>query len=496
MYSLQFINFDDPQGDNVLHGVEWFDRNSFSLDPRAISGVDFHSLESRLLRFETEADSWITSNLLGAVGTNVIGKIQYYRIAVKVFDNGVEEGVFYIRKDGVVPTVSSNIVSITARDILGLLIDYNGEASLNSNEDYTHYGLLEDMIRESLRVMANGTNPNSTPFNISINRLYNPVSSGIGYPVNGESILSTGYNSWNIGNPPTVIYEEEPALIYSHKFVLVDGVPPTGSIIAGAVKYWRGIYKPSGGTTWRRWEKIDLIYTNITNSIDVEIISEMHETRTVTTTSLSEAQISVLYNENWLDLGYPTTSTSTVDFGDDTYYYESDPLFGTDDILRMTGTQELVTVRIIANDENGETGYYNYWSLISGLLFMNNLALYTGKDGSVNIIQKTTAVEGLVTVIPREIQHDVTIPKILVPSVDYKSKLSFLQNSEIWTPSIQAYYETLLSEIEDEYNGEIETSAFLEFLTPFNAIDKNFVVISIGKDANGDFYQIKGWNKI
>jgi hypothetical protein len=249
MYTLEFVAFDDPQGSNVLHTVEWYDRDSFNLDPRAISGVDFHALESRLLYFETEADSWMNSNLLTTLGTNVIGKVKYYRLAIIVYDNGAREGVFYIRKDGVSHDEASNIISITARDIIGLLIDYTGEISLDSNTEYTHNILLSDMIRGSLRDMANGTDPTTTPFNVAINTLYSPTSSGVGYPLVSEPVLSTGYNSWTMGDPPSVTYEEEPALIYSNKFVVLSGVAPTGFIIAGAVKYWRGIYKPSGGTT-------------------------------------------------------------------------------------------------------------------------------------------------------------------------------------------------------------------------------------------------------
>lgn len=483
MYTMEFVNWDDPAGNNVLHSVEWYDKDSFSLDPRAISGVDFHSLEARLLKFETSQSEWIKSNLMAHVGANVIGRIKYYLYAIKVFDNGVEEGVFYIRKDGVNPDEASGLIEITARDITGLLMDYEGEFIFVGDATDNHYDRLLDLIRRSLTTMGGGGDIQNNPFNISIDTLYDPLASGIGYPLDFQELYNIPWDDWVLNENQLPIWARgKVSLVRSFYFVKeIDN-----ELQFGALRYYHGIEQESAISPFRRYEYLIYNYGKVTNTIDISEIEEYSNEQITNSLELSQAEKYGLYIQEWTDKGRPEGANYFLQYFDDQYFMEYEE---GNAVLRVTGTQELTTLVF-------EPGIYSYWALIKGLLFMNNLAIIAEANGNVSIRQKSTAITEQGSQIKREVFHDVDPSKIIIPSVDYNSILGFLKNKSVWTPAIQAYYDDVLVDLEDELTCEVETSVELNFMRPFFAFGKPWVVVSLGKDSTGDFYQVKAWNQL
>ena len=497
-WSIEFIIWNIL--DNVRHSIS---DNIFDikLDPEKITGIDYHSQESRNAKISILSDDWTHYHLTDSPYSGNVYR-DFWEYAIKIKRNDEIVFIGWVNLSQIKYNKKSDIITFTACDILGMIGKYFQKVNFNNEYTFPFEAYLENMVKTSLYGIAE-------PFphiNVTSNYNFQTEIPQSGMEINITDELSDitnwdqffadvnpsfwriglGLASDNYGDPS--VWNPNTYKTVKHLRLLEDGTP---ELILCQYRKRRGSYRPSYNIVYCFREGIRILTCKFDdNFLPYDFQTASHTRDEVTSESgsyiddLFEAE--AYWNEYFVNAGYPTTNNHSLAVNDDnTIYfgeYEENPItINYDGIVGFTE----ITIK---------EGEYSYNELIKMLLMINNLALKVDNFGNIEIINKDYSLFNPtnITIADTDVL-EFTQSRVLRKSPDYSSVLSPLtENVETIATALQNYYDDFIPDF--EYSVEILNNYNLKLNDEITIYEKQMIIVEIDKDLDDFSYKIKAWS--
>lgn len=476
-YSIEIVPYQNAKTGIAEHVIDIY--IDIDLDGEKINGIDYYSQQARNCTLDLYVDDWLKDNLMGGIdSTNMIPKSdeigdKYWQYVFRIKESGVIKYIGYLHADGIEDDTDDDVVTINLVDVLEVLKTRGDRFKNFSPLPKNIKELLIELIDKSFTGQG-GQNP-TINFDLDIYDDYDPQ---VGWQTTDHAIYSGNFSEWE--GPEFV------ELAQSWQNVYYDA---NGDINVVMMKFWQ--YVVFGGPEYK--QILHLLHFKIRDTIIIDGTSEVIETEEV---SLPWT----LYNNNYVNAGYPESNNLILDSGIGIYTL-------TDDV-KYTGLVAFETVTFIIQ-EGDIWAKQKYWTVIKKLLIMNNLALNVKNNGDIHIINKTGySTEFQTRIITKGyIQKRIT-KHILKDPPDFSTFFNIFDDNVAGDSTIgdalNIFMQGLFDSLGKEEHLEIVKDLFsnLNLLQRITLPDRDgnqhqFVIINIEfNDDDKIVYKIIAWNYI
>ena len=504
-WSIEFISHSGSTGDTIFHTIS-DNILDIKLDPEKITGIDYHSQESRNAKISilNDGSDFFQNKIINEISICQLGFNRiFWNYAVRLKLNDEIKFTGWVKVASIKYNKKTDIIELTASDILSVMMT-SGEYSKNYSEGtYNFSPLLSSLIWNSfdpyfdefgfdeygLIVVSNYNFQTGIPqpgMEINITDELSDITNWDQFFADGNPSfwrIGLGLASDNYGDPS--VWNPNTYKTVKHLRLLEDGTP---ELILCQYRKRRGSYRPSYNIVYCFREGIRILTCKFDdNFLPYDFQTASHTRDEVTSESGSYIddlfEASAYWNEYFVNAGYPTTNNHSLDVNDDnTIYfgeYEENPItINYDGIVGFTE----ITIK---------EGEYSYNELIKMLLMINNLALKVDNFGNIEIINKDYSLSNI-TIADTEVL-EFTQSRVLRKSPDYSSVLSPLtENVETIATALQNYYDDFIPDF--EYSVEILNNYNLKLNDEITIYEKQMIIVEIDKDLDDFSYKIKAWS--
>jgi len=460
---IEFVGY--AQAKNGQSACTISQLKSVKVDPQAISGIDYHSVESRKASFEFYCTDWVKTNFVDTF--SYISDTKYNIYAIRYSIDDVTEYIGYVKPTDVKYDQRTKMVKISCTDILGVLLEL-----ADTDNDYTQGStVVKTLLEEEITDILSG-------FDVE----YTDTSDEVTYSLTDFEIVYNNYENfeWVVGTD---------GLAYDPEGGVYGGGTNTGrirSVVYDGSKFIVKIcdfYEDIDRDESEYHESIDYVYFEINTDLFISAYYYRH------LKGVYDDQYHLW--DNYLNSGYGSnTSSPSATNGDDVFEFGLN-IHGAR--LYFTGDLTLDSINIDA-DEDVTYTTENRKKIITALLILMNAGMKIEKDGDIVVEDKDLIDEGSAINVDAYI-IDNENGFILHSESNFDSYFDFVKDKKHISGAITQYYDNLFESFRFEYNMEVNNVVDLALGDTIAVNGKDMKIVEIDEPYNMNIYIIKAWGE-
>jgi len=462
---IEFVGY--AQAKNGQSACTISQLKSVKVDPQAISGIDYHSVESRKASFEFYCTDWVKTNFVDTF--SYISNTKYNIFAIRYSIDDVTEYIGYVKPTDVKYDQRTKMVKISCADIVGVLLELADTDKIYEEGQKDIGEFLVDEIGDIL-----------SDYDVDISNDADDIT----YNLNER-----------------VIYQHESKFF---PWAARDGLYLTGGSVGGWSATIRNI--TSNGLTFQVRmcdyrtiqslgicrERIKSLFFIFTKSFEIYDVRYTDDDTWYEYTGYEHR----LWND-WINSYYGTDVSNTFvtipnpPNGNMTLTFRSDNNWP--DHLRtniyFAGYMQLENIYLYSDDEN-EYIETNQKTLIKNLLLLLNAGLLIAKNGDITITEKSL-LESATNIDNYLLDNEQGF--ILHSEAEFD--FGHIKNFETYERIIKNYYDNLFESFRFEYNMEVSNTVDLALGDTIAVNGKDMKIVEIDEPYNMNIYIIKAWGE-